>query len=171
MLRAVGRRMLESVKGCLEIFGHGHVAGACGVVPVNDKSAEEGIGPVDGDGVQFLEGLDEVVGVFLADIIDPKVVDNKGENDELGGVLPERRSSGNRGESKMGKVSFDPVVGDADGLFEAGHAFSDLEVNPAVSTECADVVLVDYFVRDAGQCKFHVPVAGHGRAIVEILDI
>ena len=31
--------------------------------------------------------------------------------------------------------------------------------------------LVDYFVRDAGQCKFHVIVAGHGGAIVEILDI
>ena len=41
MLRAFGRRMLEFVKGCFEIFGHGDVAGACGVVPVNGDSAEE----------------------------------------------------------------------------------------------------------------------------------
>ena len=53
MLQAFGRRMLEFVKGCLEIFGHGDVAGACGVVPVNGESAEEGTSPVDEDGVQF----------------------------------------------------------------------------------------------------------------------
>ena len=171
MLRAFGRRMLGFLKGYLEILWHGDFIGACGVVPVNGESAVEGTGPVDGYGVQFLEGLDEVVGVFLADVLDPKVVNDEGENDGLGGILPERRSSGNRGESKMGKMSFEPVVGDAAGLFEAGHAFSDIEVNQAVRIECREVVLVDYFVRDAGQCEFHVIVAGHGGAIVEILDI
>ena len=50
----------------------------------------------------------------------------------------------------MGKVKFDPAVGNAAGLFEAGHAFSDLEVDPAVRTQRAEVLLVDYFVRDAG---------------------
>ena len=82
----------------MEIVGHGYVAGACGVVPGNGKFTEEGTGPVDGYGVQFWEGLDEVVGVLLADVLDPKVVDNKEENYGLGGVLPERRRSGNRGE-------------------------------------------------------------------------
>ena len=135
MLRAFGCRMLEFMKGCLEIVGNEYFAGVCGVVLGNGESAEEGTGPVNGDGVQFLEGLDVVVSVFLADGLDPKVVDDKGENDGLGGVLPERKSSGNRGESKMGKVSFEPVVGDAAGLFETGHAFLDLEVNPAVRTE------------------------------------
>ena len=149
----------------------GDVAGACGAVPVYGESAEEGTSSVDGDGVKFWEGLDEVVGVFHADVLDPKVVNDEGENDGLGGVLTECRSSGNRGESKMGKVSFEPVVGIAAGLFEAGHTFSDLEVNQAVRTECAVVVLVNYFIRDAGLCNFHVLIAGHGGAIVEILDI
>ena len=85
----------------------------CVVIPGNGKSAEEGTGPVDGDCVQFLEGLDEVVGVFLADVLDPKVMDN----DELGGVLPDCRGSGKRCDSKMGKVRFEPVVGNAAGLF------------------------------------------------------
>ena len=70
--------MLEFVKGCLDIFGHGDVTGACGIAPVNDESAEDGTSPVSGDSIQFLEGLDEVVGVFLADVLDLKVVDNKG---------------------------------------------------------------------------------------------
>ena len=64
-----------------------------------------------------------MVGVLFADVLDPKVIKNEGENDGLGGVLPERRGSWNRGESKMGKVSFESVVGDAAGLFEAVHAF------------------------------------------------
>ena len=86
-------------------------------------------------------------------------------------MLPELRSSGSKGKSKVGKVSLEPVVGNAAGLFEAGHAFSDLKVDPAIRTKRKEVVLVDYFVRDAGQCEFHVLVAGHGGAIVEILDI
>ena len=118
-----------------------------------------------------MEGLDGVVGVFLADVLDPNVVDNGVENDGVGGMLPDCRSSGNRGEYKVGKVSFEPVIDDAVCLFEAGHAFSDIEVDPAIRTERAEVVLVDYFFRDAGQCEFHVLVAGHGGAIVKILDI
>ena len=82
--------MLKFVKGCLEIFGHGDVEGACGIVLVNGESAEEGTGPVDGDGIKRLEDFDEVVGVFLANILDHKVIDDKGENYGLGGVLSER---------------------------------------------------------------------------------
>ena len=82
-----------------------------------------------------MEDLDEVVGNLFGDILDTKVVDDEGESDGLGGVLPERTSSGNRGESKMGKMMSEPVIGDAAGLFEAGHAFADLEVNPTVVTK------------------------------------
>ena len=126
VLWAFGRRMLKFVQGCLEIFWHGFVAGACGIVPFNGESAEEGTAPVDEYGVEFLEVLDEVVGVLFAYVLDPKVSNDEGENDWLGGVLPERRGSGNRGEAKMGEVSFESFVGNAAGLFEAGHAFLDL---------------------------------------------
>ena len=126
MLQAFGRPMLGFVKGCLEIFGNVDVAGTCVIVPVNGESAEEGTGTVNGDGIQFLEGLDEVVGVLLDNVLDPKVINDEGENDGLRGVLPERRGSGNTGEVKVGEVSFEPVVDNAAGLFEAGHAFSDL---------------------------------------------
>ena len=78
VLRAFRRRMLEFVKVCLGICGYGDIAGACGRVPVNGESVEEGTGPVNGDGIQFLEGLDEVVGVFFADVLDPKVINDEG---------------------------------------------------------------------------------------------
>ena len=124
VLWAFGRRILEFVQGCLDIFWHGDVAGAYSIVPVNGESAEEGTSPVDGDGVEFLEGLDEVVGILLANVFDTKVINYKGDNDGLGGMLPERRDSGNRDKANMGKVRFEPVVGNAAGFFEAGHTFS-----------------------------------------------
>ena len=71
----------------------------------------------------------------------------------------------------MGKVSFELVVGDAAGLFEAGHAFSDLHVDSAVQTERAEAVLVNNFVWDACQGELHVLVSGHGGAIIEVFDI
>ena len=82
-----------------------------------------------------MEGLDEVVGVLFDVILDTKVVGNEVESDGLGGVLPERRSSRNRGEYKKGKMRFEPVVGNVAVFFEAGNAFADLEVNPDVGTK------------------------------------
>ena len=67
-----------------------------------------------------------MVGVLFYYVLDPKVVNNKGENDGLGGVLPERWGSGHRSKSKMGKVSFELVVGDAAEFIEAGQPFSNL---------------------------------------------
>ena len=86
-------------------------------------------------------------------------------------MFPECRGSGNRGEANLVEVIFETVVGNASGLFEAGHDFLDLWVDPAVGTEHAEAVLVDYFVTDACQGEFHVLVAGHGVAIVEILYV
>ena len=67
-----------------------------------------------------------MVGVLFANVLDSKVINDERENDGLGGVLPERRGSGHRGKTKMGEVRFESVVGNAAGVFEAGHAFSDL---------------------------------------------
>ena len=58
----------------MEIFGNGDVTGACGVVPVHGESTEEVTSTVDGDGVEFMEGLDEVVGVLFSNVLDAKVV-------------------------------------------------------------------------------------------------
>ena len=78
----------------MEIFGNGDVTGVCSVVPIDDESTEEGTSPVNGDGVEFLEGLDEVVGVFFSDVLDAKVVYDKGEKYGFGVVPPQCRVLG-----------------------------------------------------------------------------
>ena len=90
----------------MEIFGHGDVTGVCGIVPVDGESAEEGTSPVNGDGVEFLEGLDEVVGILFSDVLDAKVVYDEGEEYGFGVVLPQCQGSGYRGETELGEVSF-----------------------------------------------------------------
>ena len=73
----------------MDTFGHGDVTVLCGVVPVDGESTEDGTSPFNGDGVEFLEDLDEVVGVLFSDVLDAKVVNNEGGgNDGLDGVLP-----------------------------------------------------------------------------------
>ena len=57
---------------------------------------------------------------------------------------------GTGAKPNLAKVSFESVVGDAAGLLEARHAFTDLEVDPDVGNERAEAVLLNYFVWDAG---------------------
>ena len=61
----------------MDIFGNRYVTGVCGVVSVDGDYTEEGTSTVDGYGVEFLEGLDEVFGVLLSDVLDAKVVYDK----------------------------------------------------------------------------------------------
>ena len=107
----------------MEICRHGDVTGVCGVVLVDGEFTDEGTIPVDGYGVEFLEGLDEVVGVIFSDVLDAKVIYDEGEKYGFGVLLPQRRGSRYRGKTELGKVSFESVVGDAAGLLEAGHSF------------------------------------------------
>ena len=71
----------------------------------------------------------------------------------------------------MGEVDFQPVIGNAAGLFEARHTFADLHIYPAVGAdEDVQVVLLDDIIREEIQGEFHVLVSGHGGAVVEIFD-
>ena len=62
---------------------HGDATGVCDIVPVDGASAEEVTSPVDGDGVEFLEGLDKVVGILFSGVLHAKVVNDEGENMRL----------------------------------------------------------------------------------------
>ena len=91
-----------------------------------------------------------MVSVLFSGVLDSIVDNDEGEEYGLSVVLLQRLGSGYRGETELGEVSFELVVGDAVGLFEARHAFSDLKVDPAVGTERAEVVLFNDFVWDVG---------------------
>ena len=68
----------------------------------------------------------------FADVLDTEIVEQKGEADVFGGMLPKGRGSSDWGVAKLGKVYLDPIVRDAAGLFQAWHAFADLQVYPPV---------------------------------------
>ena len=74
----------------------------CGVVPVDGESTEEGTSTLNGDGVEFLEGLDEVVGVLFSDVLDAEVVYDEGEPYGFFVVLPQCRGYRYRGKTDLG---------------------------------------------------------------------
>ena len=54
----------------------------------------------------ILEGLDQVISIFFADILDTEVVDNKVEGDVTRRILLEGRDAGDRRIFKLGQVDF-----------------------------------------------------------------
>ena len=68
----------------------------------------------------------------LADVLDTEIVNHKGEADVFGGMLPMGRGPSDGEVAKLCKVYIEPIVRDAAGLFQAWHAFVDLQVYPYV---------------------------------------
>ena len=107
----------------------------------------------------------------LADVFDTKIVYHKGEADVFGGMLPKGRGLSNGGVAKLGKVYLEPIVRNAAGLFQAWHAFADLQVYPSVRFKLEEVVLGDDFFRDYRQADFHILVTPHGGVVIKILNV
>ena len=70
------------------------------------ETTEQGASLIHGDGVLFLECLDQVIHIFFANIFDAEVVNNKGLGDVMRHMLLEGRGVGDRRISKLGKVDF-----------------------------------------------------------------
>ena len=68
----------------------------------------------------------------LVDMLDTEIVDYKGESDVFSGMFPKGRGPNDRGVAKLCKVYIEPIIRDAAGLFQAWHAFADLQVYPSV---------------------------------------
>ena len=107
----------------------------------------------------------------VAGVLDAKIVDNQRENNSQVRVCPEQRRAGGGGIALLGEMQSEAVVGDDAGLLEAGNAFSDFEVDPAVQGKCTKVVLCDDLVRDGVEGQTHVLVAVHRRIMIEIFNV
>jgi hypothetical protein len=79
MLRLLGRQMMKSHKGFGDIIRHGEVNGSVHVIPIQMDATEDFAITVNCYNVVFLEAVDEVIGVALANNFDTKVV--------VGGVM------------------------------------------------------------------------------------
>ena len=162
---------MELEKISAKVVGHANVTGARDVVPGNGETAVNGTGTIDGYTVDFLEGLDEVVIIFFAGIFDAKIIHYKGKSDGFGGIIPKGRGAGNGRKSELRKVRFEAIIGDAPGLFEAGHNLANLLVYPSVGAERLEVLLVNSLGRDASKCKVHIFLPSHISTVVEVLDV
>ena len=67
----------------------------------------------------------------LADVLDTEIFDHKGESDVFSGMFRKGRGPSDRGVAKLCKVYLEPIVRNAAGLFQAWHAFADLQVYPS----------------------------------------
>ena len=113
----------------------------------------------------------EMVLRVLADMLDTKIFDHKGEADVFSGMFPKGRGPSDRGVAKICKVYLEPIVRDAAGLFRAWHAFADLQVYPSVQCKLEEVVLGDDFLREYCQTEFHILVTPHGGVVIEIIYV
>ena len=70
ILGARGRCMLKLLEGFLDVCGHGDVTNPLVVVPINGETTIEGSSPINGDIIELLERLDEMVRRVFADVLD-----------------------------------------------------------------------------------------------------
>jgi hypothetical protein len=112
-----------------------------------------------------------MLGVFTANILDTKIVDDKGENDRAGRVLEKARGVSTLVVAMGGKVRDKGIICNFSSLGKAVHAFADLDINVAVMDKGAEVVLVKNRFWNQGDRYHHVFIAIHGIVEIEILDV
>ena len=76
-------------------------------------------------------------------------------------MLPKVRGSRERGVAKLGKVDLESIFCNTAILFQAWHAFADLQVHPSVGCELAEVVLGDDLFGNYIQADLHIFIARH----------
>jgi len=116
VLGAMGWVMLELMEGLFNVARHGHVDSAGDVVPLECHAKEAFAGPLGGDVIERRESVNEVLGMFLPNILDSKVVDDEAEGDGTGGMSEEAGSVFGGTVTVSGKVFDEAVVGEDAGL-------------------------------------------------------
>ena len=106
ILGEFGDGVLEALRGFANRVRHGDVDVVFWVVPIDSQSAVLSARCVDGDGVIFLEGIDEVSGVGGDEEFDAKVVYSKGEGGGKGRMSPKARIIFHRGVTMELEVAY-----------------------------------------------------------------
>ena len=121
---------MKFVEGLLDVAGHTEVACAIGIIPVELDATEAFAGPVDFNiFIMVAEALDEMVGMFFANVFDAKIVDDKAEGDQLPLVVPESGCVGNRGIAIATKETDMLFFGEDSCLGKATHTAVNFHVD------------------------------------------
>ena len=81
--------VVELLEGFCHIIQHGEVHLPFGLVPIECDANVPFTCPISGDRVVLLEDSKEVICMFVAGVLDSKIVDHKGKLDEAPFVAPE----------------------------------------------------------------------------------
>jgi len=91
MFGAFGMGVLELQEGPFNVSRHGEVNSALVIVPLKGKTTIPGGCPIFSDLIMLPEGIEEVGGIIPVGVSHSKVINNQGESDVMGVVLPETR--------------------------------------------------------------------------------
>ena len=164
--------VLELVKGFDDVAGHAERACVLVIVPVQVDPTESFAIPINVDLlVMVAEALDEMVGMFFANVFYAKIIYNEAKTDRAPSVAPESWCVADRcvgiGVEETGQLLFreDP------GLRETIHAASDFDVDSSIVDKVLEFVVGDDFVGDGSDRDEHVLIVIHWCAEIVIFDI
>ena len=87
-----------------------------------------------------------MVGYLFVSIFDAKDVNHERKTDIQYKVIPKGTSARNRSITKLCDMRSESVIGNEAGLFETGHALSDLELYPTVmASKALKLVLIEKY--------------------------
>ena len=113
-----------------------------------------------------------MVGALFVNIFDAEVVDHERKTDIQCRVLPKGSSASNSSITELFDIRSDAFIGNVAGLFETGHALSDIEVYPTVrASKALKAVLVDNFGWKDVEGELHILEMRHMSVVVEVLDL
>jgi hypothetical protein len=85
--------------------------------------------PVRGDVVEVAEGGVEMIRMLFADILDAEITDNEDKGNRTSSMFEVAWSGCDGSIAILGEVEYKTFVGKDTGLWEAIHAFVDLDVD------------------------------------------
>ena len=129
------------------------------VVPIEGKAKIAGAGPIGSDSIEVAKGREEVFGVSAAHSFDAEIVDDQREQDGASAVAPKAVGVATGIVAVLSKMADKAFIGDQAGLWQAVHAFADLDKDKAVGHEGQEVVLGQDAVGDGpnGDARVFVP--------------
>ena len=163
--------VIETRQGFVDITRHADVDRTVDVVPFHVQTDDNFGFPIGLTVVVFFQGFEQVKCMFLADIADEEVVDDKGESNGARLVNEETRSVTTLTVAAFVETFAEGIVGNASSLFETVHATADSDIHVTIVDFVVEVVVFhDAFRNDVGG-NAHVLLAGETSAEEEIFEV
>ncbi len=145
-----GHEMLVPGADVEDVTWHGEATRALGwnwaVVPFECHAGKAGAVNFLRDFRVLFESLAKMIQVGITKVLDGKVVDNECKHDGVPFVAPEPGGGGCLVVVKFGKAVSKKFAGNDACLEETIHAMAHFEVDPGVSGNLVELVLVDEFL-------------------------